>query len=647
MMKRMGLLAAAGVIALAFSAPAKAETDTPLWKQRRAAKSGASINFGDGFIEIKRDRKNKRNRLFGGNWWDDSGNDGVQIINGQNLSKRRNRNVVADDGGDTGDGDSGYGMGNLTYAPPALAMLNGAKLTEPRPSDAASAAVYDALVAPEPALRVSPEIRDALLAYYKAQNFRPVWQKDGVLQERAASVLKLLSDADSEGLDAASYLPASLPGFTAPLPQNDPAVLARLDLELSAAALKYARDASGGQFDPRKLSLYNDVTPPWVPAAQAIKVIAFSPFAADYLAGLHPKHPAYLAMKKALDEVRNAGAKAPPQLIADGAIVKKGKTDPRMPEIRQRLADLGYTEALDSQTGDPELLDADLSVQLRLFQKAMGIKVSGQIGPQTIAALNADTSVRDSAKLLDNMERMRWLPRELGNRHVFVNQAAFQVKVMEGGQAVWTSRVIVGKPMTQTAVFNDEMETVVFNPSWGVPPSIIANEYLPKLRRDPGYLDRIGFKVVNDKGKQVRSSSVDWWSYGSKVPYGIQQPPGVKNALGEIKFLFPNEHNIYMHDTPNRELFENDVRAFSHGCVRVQNPREFASVILGWDADKVDENVDSKESKTVKLPQKVPVHLTYFTAWPDETGRIVYYNDIYGRDTAMETARNAVVLAAR
>ena len=165
------------------------------------------------------------------------------------------------------------------------------------------------------------------------------------------------------------------------------------------------------------------------------------------------------------------------------------------------------------------------------------------------------------------------------------------------------------------------METVVFNPSWGVPPSIIANEYLPKLRRDPGYLDRIGFKVVNAQGKVVPSRSVSWGSYGSKVPYGIQQPPGIEECPGRLKFLFPNTHNIYMHDTPNRELFDNDVRAFSHGCVRVQNPREFASVILGWDAPRSTSTSRPRAPRRSSCRTKMPVHLTYFTAWPDETGK--------------------------
>jgi murein L,D-transpeptidase YcbB/YkuD len=238
-------------------------------------------------------------------------------------------------------------------------------------------------------------------------------------------------------------------------------------------------------------------------------------------------------------------------------------------------------------------------------------------------------------------------PRDLGERYVFVNQPAFEATVVKDGKPEWTTRVIVGKPETQTSLFHDEMEMVVFNPSWGVPPSIIANEYLPKLRNDPAYLDRLGFKVVTQQGKVVPSSSVSWWEYGSKVPYGIQQPPGEKNALGEIKFLFPNSHDIYMHDTPSRELFEKDMRAFSHGCVRVQDPRQFASVVLGMTPEEVAAKIESGNSTTVRLKQKLPVHITYFTAWPDAAGNMVYFNDIYGRDRTLEMARSATLVAQR
>jgi len=584
----------------------------------------------------------KHRTMFGGLKDEDSfGN--IEIIDDTPKTSKRSKVVIVD--ADPG-GDPGFGMGNLTYVPPKLVALSGITLASAAPADAAAAAIYGQLSTEGPSLRVLLAARDALLAQYAAQSYRPIWLKDGKLSERGKDVLKLLASAGEEGLQAQGYLPTGLSSFDSPLPEYDAAAMARLDIDLSAAALRYAHDASGGQFEPERLSRYHDVSPPWVAPDQALKVIAFSPFAADYLKGLNPSHPAYAAMKKALAEIRAKQAEPQPEKIADGDIVKKGDSDPRIPAVRTRLAELGFTSE-PADDAEPELLDAELSVQLRLFQKQAGVKISGALGPQTVAALNTAGDGGSADKLLDNMERIRWLPRDLGNRYVFVNQAAFEAMVMKDGKPEWTTRVIVGKPDTQTAVFNDEMEMVVFNPSWGVPPSIIANEYLPKLRRDPGYLDKMGFKVVNQQGKVVSSRSVSWGSYGSKVPYGIQQPPGEKNALGELKFLFPNSHDIYMHDTPSRELFEKDVRAFSHGCVRVQNPREFASVLLGMTPEDVAAKVESKGSETVRLKEKLPVHITYFTAWPDEAGNIVYFNDIYGRDRTLETARMATLVAQR
>jgi murein L,D-transpeptidase YcbB/YkuD len=543
--------------------------------------------------------------------------------------------------------DPGYGMGNLRYEAPRLAAVNAATLAEPRPLDPAAAAVHDELTGSGPAIQVRPETRDAVIAEYRKRGFRPVWLDAQALSARGQAVLQLLSDADKEGLDPAAYLPAGLTSFKQPLPVHDQAAMARLDIDLFAASLRYARDLSGGLFDPRKLSLYHDVVPRPVAPDQAARLVAWSPFVVEYLTSLQPAHPAYAAMKAALAELRTAREPGAVTLIPDGPLVRPGSSDARIPAVRARLAERGFGDGVLPTGADPELLDENLSVQLRLFQTSTRIKVSGVLGPQTVAALNTDLSRRKEAKLIDNMERLRWLPRELGRRYVFVNPPAFEAKIIEDGLAVWTTRVIVGKPNTQTTLFHDEMELVVFNPSWGVPPSIIASEYLPKLRQDPGYLDRLGFKVVNQQGKVVPSHSVSWASYGSKVPFGIQQPPGEKNALGDIKFLFPNTHNIYMHDTPNRDLFAEDVRAFSHGCVRVQNPREFAAVLLGWDAKAVDDHIATPKSETVRLKETIPVHITYFTAWPDADGRIRYFEDIYGRDKAMEDARSTVSIARR
>lgn len=622
-MKRLVNLFAVSLLALSVLGGGMAEADSP-------AKKRKPTFFGQLFGK-QTYRERQERSLFGRNNQDDIGSAG-------NSSLASN---------DDPEGDSGYGMGNLRYVAPRLAAVSGAKLDEPRPFEPAAGAIHDQLTVSGPAIQVLPATRTAVIETYRQRQFRPVWIENGALSERGAAVLKLLSAAAEEGLTPAAYLPAALTGFDQPLPVDDPAAMARLDIDLLAAATRYARDASGGVFDPNKLSRYHDVKTAAVAADAAARVIAYSPYPAQYLMSLHPTHPAYAAMKAALAKLRAEHEPRTESVIADGPLVKRGSTDARIPLVRQKLAGRGFGDGVLPAGSDPLLLDAELSVQLRLFQTSSRIKVSGMLGRQTVAALNTGLSRRDEARLVNNMERLRWLPRDLGRRHVFVNQPAFEAEVVENGREVWSTRVIVGKPNTQTYVFHDEMELVVFNPSWGVPQSIIAKEYLPKLRRDPGYLDRMGFKVVNQKGKVVPSRSVRWASYGSRVPYGVQQPPGAKNALGEVKFLFPNTHNIYMHDTPSRELFSEDLRAFSHGCVRVQNPREFAAVLLGWNQEDVAKQIETPKSETVRLKEKIPVHLTYFTAWPDETGRIRYFEDLYGRDKAMQDARSTVAVAQR
>lgn len=635
--------AALALIVMAESVLARSENDP-----RPRKVSIFEEIFGSAPRKPAADSRKKKRTLFGSDWFDDGRK--IRIINGQDASsaaRGKNRptpNVIVAD--DDPEGESGFGMGNLTYvADRTVPMVMVGARTE-RPEEPAAAAIHDALTASESPLRVVPTIRDAVAAHYAANGFRPLWTRDGDLTERGKALRDVLAAADAEGLERAAYLPPALGAFEAAPPGHDTAAMARLDIELSALALKYARDASGGRFEPERLSRYHDVRPPRVEASLAMRVLAFSPFPDSYLRSLHPVHPAYEALKAELASLRNTASAAPGEPIAEGPLVKTGKADARVPAVRQRLADLGYPQALDA-AGDPEVLDADLSIQLRLFQKASGIKVSGFLGPQTVAALNTPARETNIARILNNLERLRWLPRDLGKRHVFVNQAAFELQVIEDRRPVWTSRVIVGKPHTQTVVFHDQMEMIVFNPSWGVPPSIVANEYLPKLRNDPGYLDRIGFRVVDSRGRIVPSGTVNWAAYGSKVPFGIQQPPGRDNALGDVKFLFPNSHNIYMHDTPNRNLFEKDVRAFSHGCVRVENPRDFAAILLGWDRERIEAHIATPKSETVRLERRIPVHLTYFTAWPDDTGKIRYFNDIYGRDKAMDNARAGLVVAQR
>ncbi len=544
----------------------------------------------------------------------------------------------------------GKGMGNLPYVAPKLVALSDPAFSKLFAPDVQSQAILAELSSQKPVTRVAKEVRQPILDLYWNAGFKPLWLTGNAPSERALTILAFAAKVSEDGLEPMAYLPNGLSSFSNVTEQVgiDPQALAQFDIAMTAAALKLAREISGGQFEPNSLSRYNDITPQRVDAGQALKILAWTPFPEAYLNDLMPKHPSYGLMKAELAKLRASNQKPPYEKIAEGKPVKEGKSDPRISLVRDRMQDMGFLTSGETyaEADFENTLDAGLSAALKKFQKSVKLRQTGILDLATVKNLNRDTSQKDIQRLVYNMERLRWLPKNLGNRFVFVNQPAFKVQVMDRGNEVWHSNVIVGKPLNQTSAFHDEMETVVFNPSWGVPQSIIVNEYLGKLRRDPGYLDRQGFKVIAPNGKVVRSSSVNWAAYGSRPPFGVQQPPGKGNALGELKFLFPNGHDIYMHDTPTKNLFAEPTRTFSHGCIRVQNPREFAEVILGWDREKIDRETDSRKSQSVALSQKIPVHITYFTAWPDSAGKMNYFNDVYERDEAMEKAL-AVLASAR
>jgi murein L,D-transpeptidase YcbB/YkuD len=543
----------------------------------------------------------------------------------------------------------GKGMGNLPYVSPKLVALSDPSFSKLFAPDVQSQAILAELSSQKPVTRVAKEVRQPILDLYWNAGFKPLWLTGNAPSERALAILAFAAKVSEDGLDPMAYLPNGLSSFSNVTEQVgiDPQALAQFDIAMTAATLKLAREISGGQFEPNSLSRYNDITPQRVDPAQALKTLAWTPFPEAYLIDLMPKHPSYGLMKAELARLRANNQKPPYEKIAEGKPVKEGKSDPRISLVRDRMQDMGFLTSEESyaEADFEDTLDAGLSAALKKFQKSVKLRQTGILDLATVKNLNRDSSQRDIQRLVYNMERLRWLPKNLGKRFVLVNQPAFEVRVMDRGNEVWRSNVIVGKPLNQTSAFHDEMETVVFNPSWGVPQSIIVNEYLGKLRRDPGYLDRQGFKVIAPNGKVVRSSSVNWAAYGSRPPFGVQQPPGKGNALGELKFLFPNSHDIYMHDTPTKNLFGESTRTFSHGCIRVQNPREFAEVILGWDREKIDRETDSRKSQSVVLSQKIPVHITYFTAWPDSTGKMNYFNDVYERDEAMEKALTVLASA--
>jgi murein L,D-transpeptidase YcbB/YkuD len=559
--------------------------------------------------------------------------------------------------------------GFATYRPAKLVSLSNPKLEAPKPDQVIASTILHELRQAESPLRVTVEQRDAIITFYRLNGFKPLWVGSEGLNDKAKRTLALLARAEEEGLKPLDYLPPTLGAFTddGSILRGQVAALARLDIALTTNALRYAENLHSGRIIPNKLSGYYDLAPPALLHGDVLYELSYRVLPDLYLSSLAPPHPAYRAMKASLAELRAKVAKDQQEPVPAGERVKLGGRDARIPLVRERMVKLGFlseegslawknikpqvkegeTEPQKLDQGQLErTLDKELSKALKAFQASHHIKQTGRLDKATVEALNARSDQRNIHKLALNMERLRWFPREPGNRHVFVNQAAFELRIMEDERIAWRTKVIVGKPETQTAVFSDEMERVVMNPYWGVPRSIIKYEMMPYLVNDPSYLDRKGFEVVNARGEVVSSSTVDWWAYGDKIPYDVRQPPGDDNALGNIKFLFPNSHDIYMHDTPTKDLFKQKVRAFSHGCVRVENPREFAEHILGWDREEIDDLIGSGRNMEFGLDTRIPVHLNYFTAWPDASGKMAFYNDIYNRDLRLEKALNTIAVAA-
>ena len=547
-------------------------------------------------------------------------------------------------------------------------------------------------------VEVTPENRSAILAFYKARGFAPLWTNGGDVLPRGQAMLALLARAGEHGLNPDHYrVPAAWEnGGDAGAISGNPQRLAQLDVELTAMALRLAQHLSGGIVDPNRISSYHDLKPPRVSAPEALKRLAEADDAAAWVESLAPTHFAYGLMKR---ELARLASGAPENLLPPipmGRLIRPGMRDERMKLIRQHLKRLGLLAASGPGTGaggvtaeptaadapggtgmpdaslldapaaqeapsappaaeapaapaagggnDPLLYDAAMERAVRRFQKMAGLKPDGLIGRGTIRALNrrnSGTSRKNRiAKLRLNMERLRWMPRDFGNPHYLINVPAFQVYLYQDNRIVWQSNVVVGKPTNQTYFFSDEISYVEFNPYWGVPQSIIRKEFIPKLMKDPHWLDREGYEVRDRKGRIISSASVDWARYrnAKHIPFDIRQLPGDKNALGRVKVMFPNKHAIYMHDTPFKSLFKRRVRAFSHGCVRVQKPFELAAMVAGLDPYDVETFLKSGKNRKIKLERTIPVHIAYFTAWPDNAGRMRYYDDVYGRDRLLRKA---------
>ena len=447
--------------------------------------------------------------------------------------------------------------------------------------------------------RLSARERADIVAAYAANENRPFWIDGDKLGAAGKQIVARLDRAGEDGLRAGDYL---LPVFEG----SDKDSLAAADIRLSALAVLYARDARGGRIDPRRLSKL--ITPKLeLPSAtEVLSELAGAADAGAVLVSYNPQHAGYQRLKAKLAELRADKPETPVARIPAGPALKVGMRDARVPLIRARLG-LGASE-------EP-VYDRSTALALADFQKQAGLRANGVLSDQTVAALAMPRSTRLENDIVAQMERWRWLPSDLGENRIVVNIPEYKMRVMHGDKLAREARVIVGKPESATPVFSHRMEYVVVNPSWFVPPSILRKEFLPGLAADPNYGAKRGYVVTRGKNGSI----------------SVRQPPGERNALGWIKFMFPNDHAVYLHDTPNRRLFGADKRAFSHGCVRVENPFALADEVLGpeWTHERLKRLIGSGE-RTIKLPQPLPIHLVYETLVVNEAGAITTFDDIYG-----------------
>jgi murein L,D-transpeptidase YcbB/YkuD len=469
--------------------------------------------------------------------------------------------------------------------------------------------------------------RAAVEKFYTARDFAPLWTQGGVVTGTGKGVIARLQNAESDGMNAADY---PVPDFAA---ATSPDALAEAELKLTSSMLDYARQAQSGRMHYSQVS--GDIQYPEHPTdpSEVLANVTSAKDASVALDSYNPPQKLYRALKAKLAELRGQGD-GPATQLADGPVLKfmpsRNKKQPavamedaRVPQLRAKLG--------VSENADDDHYDAKVAEAVRKFQEGAGLKPSGALDDNTVKAINSPKRDKQIDTVMVNMERWRWLPRDLGaaaigDAYVILNIPDYTLKVMQNGAQVWTTRVVTGQPgIHATPLLTETMKFITVNPTWNVPPSIIYKEYLPALAQDPTVLTRMGLKL-----DRARDGSIH-----------ISQPPGEANALGRIRFNFPNKFLVYQHDTPDKNLFAKDERAFSHGCMRVQNPDQYAAVLLGitdpgehYTPEKIRGMYGHSEID-LKFPTPIPVNITYQTAFVDDAGKLQFRKDVYGRDATM------------
>jgi murein L,D-transpeptidase YcbB/YkuD len=509
--------------------------------------------------------------------------------------------------------------------PAAAPQDASAPAVDPQTAAAMSAAL-DALVAAD--VKASPigagdwrAARLAIRAFYAARGFAPAWLDGHDLNPHGRAALARLGRADEDALNLAAFaLPKDLPA------DATPERLAEVETTLSAAVVAYAMQASGSRIVPTRISSLITARPTVADPGAALAAVAAAADPDAALEGYNPPQKGYRDLRDQLSRTRAAAPPPPPEpsaaattaRIPDGPSLGLGMRDPRVPLVRARLG-------VPAEGAAAEVYDLPVAAAVQAFQRANNLPPNGALTPGTAAALSGGVAApalaptatvspaRRVATLTANMEMWRWEPRDMGVERIEINIPDFTLRMMDGDDVVHSARVIVGKPDTPTPIFSNAMKYILVNPVWRVPDSIVRKEFAPHLAEDPDYLTHRGYQVAEIGGHMF-----------------VSQPPGEGNALGHILFMFPNEHSVYLHDTPSRGLFGTARRAYSHGCVRLDQPMRLAELVMGagWSA-RLQAMVGSTE-RTVMLPHPIPIHLEYFTTFVDATGALRDREDIYG-----------------
>lgn len=478
---------------------------------------------------------------------------------------------------------------------------------------------------------------DTLSAFYSQRDYALAWTRDG---DREA-LLRTIRESARHGLTPADYHYNLLAGFAAHPPDDlDPESRADLDLLLTDSLLLLASHLLDGKVNRESMEAEWTANRHGRRLDQVIAQALENQSIDTLLRHLAPSQRGYQQLLEARAFLQSL-LTIPWNPVPGGVTIRPGMTDDRLPSLRKRLIALGDllpTESLEDQVIERHY-DDRLKPAVMRFQARHGLETDGLIGPRTLAAFNI-TPQQKLAQLDANLERWRWLPDELGETHVIVNIAGFELRMVKDGEEVLNTRVIVGRPYRQTPVFSDQIRYLVFNPTWTVPRTIMIEDQLPIIRRNPDYLRTMGFTVYRGWGADrewVDPETIDWWLLSKNhFPFQLVQEPGPHNALGQVKFMFPNQFDIYLHDTPARDLFTRNERTFSSGCIRVEEPFRLASLLLegqnGWTREHVDNLINSRKPTQVDLAQPVPVHLEYWTTWVDRDGTLQFRNDIYERN---------------